>query len=127
MVGWSFESGVNQGTKISNIEQGMMHFEGKSKIDEPVLQAKGPLILPFIIRSSLFDIRYSFLSWSSSRSKICRNSDDQIDICQPAPTKPAVFNFTLPSLPLRGGRGGSAMKVSKPGPENRRLCRWMKP
>jgi len=66
MVGWSFESGVNQGTTISNIEQEMMNFEGKSKIDEPVLQAKGPLILPFIIRSSLSDIRYSFLAWSSS-------------------------------------------------------------
>jgi hypothetical protein len=69
MVGWSFESGENQGRTISNIEQGMMNFEGKSRIDEPVLQAQGPLILHFIIRSSLFDIRYSFLSWSSSRRK----------------------------------------------------------
>jgi hypothetical protein len=124
MFGWSFESGVNQGTTISNIEQGMMNVEGKNKIDEPVLQTKGPLILPFIIRSSLFDIRYSFLSWRSARSKICRISDDQIDISQPAPTKPAVFNLTLPLLPLRGCRGGSAKKVRKPGPENRWLCRW---
>jgi hypothetical protein len=38
----------------------MMNFEGKSRFDEPVLQAKRALILPFIIRSSLFDIRYSF-------------------------------------------------------------------
>ena len=37
-----------------------MNFEGKSKIGEPVLQAKGLRILPFIIHSSLFDIRYSF-------------------------------------------------------------------
>ncbi len=36
-----------------------MNFEGKNKIDEAVLQAKGPRILTFIIRSSLFDIRYS--------------------------------------------------------------------
>ena len=39
----------------------MRTFEGKRNIDEPVLQAKGPLILPFIIRSSLFGIRHSFL------------------------------------------------------------------
>jgi hypothetical protein len=63
MAGWLSGSGVNRGTTISNIEQGIMNFEGKSKIDEPVLQAKGLLIPPFIIHSSLFDIRYSFLSY----------------------------------------------------------------
>jgi hypothetical protein len=56
-----------QGKTISNIEQGKMNAEGRSKIDEPILKIKGPPILPFIIWNSLFDIRYSFLSWSSSR------------------------------------------------------------
>jgi hypothetical protein len=49
---------MNQGTTISNIEQEMMKVEGMSKIDEPVLQAKGSRILPFIIRSSLFAIHH---------------------------------------------------------------------
>jgi len=105
---------VDQGTTISNIEQGMMNFEGKSRIDEPILQAKGPHVLPFIIWNSLFDIRYSFLSWSSSRSKICRNTDDHIYISHPAPIKPTIFDLTLPPLQLRRCRGGSAKKVQKP-------------
>jgi len=47
----------------------MMNFEGTTKIHESVLQAKGALILPVIIRSSLFDIRYSFLSSPNSRAR----------------------------------------------------------
>jgi hypothetical protein len=46
----------------------MMNFEGKSKIDEPVLQAKGLRNLPFIIFSSLFDIHYS-IEHNATRSQ----------------------------------------------------------
>ena len=42
-----------------------MNVEGRSKIDEPVLQIQGPRISPFVIRNSLFDIRHSVLFFAS--------------------------------------------------------------
>lgn len=55
-----------------------MNFEGKSKIDEPVLQAKGLRNLPFIIFSSLFDIHYS-IEHNATRSQRANHSGEQDD------------------------------------------------
>jgi hypothetical protein len=54
--------------RISNIEQGMMNVEGKSRIDEPVHQGIEPRILPFIIRCSLFGIHHLMNATQQDRS-----------------------------------------------------------
>jgi hypothetical protein len=58
----------------------------------------------------------------ASSNKIFRKIADQIDISSPTRLMPAVFDWTLPTLPLHGCRGGSAKKARKPGSENRWLC-----